>query len=39
MARQAGFPEIANKKESMGICFVGKKNSPNGRGFQDFISE
>lgn len=39
MARQAGFPEIANKKESMGICFVGKKKSSSGRGFQDFISE
>ena len=28
IARQAGFGEIADKKESMGICFVGKKVAP-----------
>eukprot|EP00088_Acartia_fossae_P020950 TRINITY_DN22440_c0_g1_i1.p1 TRINITY_DN22440_c0_g1~~TRINITY_DN22440_c0_g1_i1.p1 ORF type:complete len:420 (-),score=21.37 TRINITY_DN22440_c0_g1_i1:68-1327(-) len=39
IASQAGFPEIAAKKESMGICFVGKKKSTGGRGFQEFISE
>ena len=39
IAAQAGFPEIAAKKESMGICFVGKKNAPGRRGFQEFISE
>lgn len=39
IARQSGFPEIANKKESMGICFVGKKQASGRRGFQDFISE
>jgi len=39
IAAQAGFPEIASKKESMGICFVGKKSAPGKRGFQEFISE
>merc|ERR1711962_12500 len=39
IAEQAGFPEIASKKESMGICFVGKKKGAGRRGFQDFISE
>jgi len=39
IATQAGFPEIALKKESMGICFVGKKSAPGKRGFQEFISE
>nr|ALS04309.1 mitochondrial tRNA-specific 2-thiouridylase 1 [Acartia pacifica] len=39
IARQSGFPEIADKKESMGICFVGKKKSPGRRGFQEFIAE
>ena len=39
IAAQSGFPEVAEKKESMGICFVGKKNAPGGRGFQEFISE
>jgi len=39
IASQSGFPEIANKKESMGICFVGKKSAPGKRGFQEFISE
>jgi len=39
IAYQAGFPEIASKKESMGICFVGKKSAPGKRGFQEFISE
>jgi len=39
IAYQSGFPEIANKKESMGICFVGKKSAPGKRGFQEFISE
>jgi len=33
MAIQAGLCQIARKKESMGICFVGKRE------FQDFISE
>ena len=39
IAAQSGFPEVAEKKESMGICFVGKKNAPGKRGFQEFISE
>ena len=39
IAAQAGFPEVASKKESMGICFVGKKTAPGRRGFQEFISE
>ena len=39
IAKGAGFTEIAEKKESMGICFVGKKVGPGGRGFQEFISE
>jgi len=39
IASQSGFPEIALKKESMGICFVGKKSAPGKRGFQEFISE
>ncbi|KZC14077.1 Mitochondrial tRNA-specific 2-thiouridylase 1, partial [Dufourea novaeangliae] len=33
IAREAGLDLVANKKESVGICFVGKRN------FQDFISE
>ncbi|XP_024875846.1 mitochondrial tRNA-specific 2-thiouridylase 1 [Temnothorax curvispinosus] len=33
MAVQIGLRQIARKKESMGICFVGKRE------FQDFISE
>ncbi|XP_011629598.2 LOW QUALITY PROTEIN: mitochondrial tRNA-specific 2-thiouridylase 1 [Pogonomyrmex barbatus] len=33
MALEAGLHQIAWKKESMGICFVGKRK------FQDFISE
>jgi len=39
IAAQAGFPHIANKKESMGICFIGKKSAPGKRGFQEFIAE
>ena len=39
IAVQAGFPEIAAKKESMGICFVGKKKGVGRRGFQEFIGE
>jgi len=33
MANEAGLCQIVWKKESMGICFVGKRE------FQDFISE
>lgn len=33
IAREAGLNAIADKKESMGICFVGKRD------FQNFISE
>ncbi|XP_018404640.1 PREDICTED: mitochondrial tRNA-specific 2-thiouridylase 1-like [Cyphomyrmex costatus] len=33
MATQAGLCQIVRKKESMGLCFVGKRD------FQDFISE
>lgn len=33
IAKEAGLSQIARKKESMGICFVGKRE------FQDFISE
>lgn len=33
IARKAGLDFIANKRESTGICFVGKRN------FQEFISE
>lgn len=33
MAIEIGLYQIARKKESMGICFVGKRE------FQDFISE
>ncbi|XP_076750682.1 mitochondrial tRNA-specific 2-thiouridylase 1 isoform X2 [Xylocopa sonorina] len=33
IAREAELDIVAHKKESMGICFVGKRN------FQDFISE
>lgn len=33
IAKEAGLHKIAQKKESMGICFVGKRE------FQDFISE
>lgn len=39
IAAQAGFHDVAAKKESMGICFVGKKSAPGRRGFQEFISE
>jgi len=39
IAREAGFGVIADKKESMGICFVGKKVGSGGRGFQEFMSE
>lgn len=33
LAQEAGLVDIASKKESMGICFIGSRN------FQDFISE
>lgn len=33
IAKETGLHKIAEKKESMGICFVGKRE------FQDFISE
>lgn len=33
MAKEAGLYRIAQRKESMGICFVGKRE------FQHFISE
>jgi tRNA-specific 2-thiouridylase len=33
IAEEAGLHRITRKKESMGICFVGKRE------FQDFISE
>lgn len=33
IAKEAGLYRIAQKKESMGICFVGKRE------FQNFISE
>lgn len=33
IAQEVGLDLVASKKESMGICFVGKRN------FQDFISE
>lgn len=33
IAQEAGLDVVASKKESMGICFVGKRN------FQNFISE
>ena len=33
MAAQTGLCQIVRKKESMGICFVGKRE------FQDFISK
>lgn len=33
IARNAGLDFIANKRESTGICFVGRRN------FQEFISE
>lgn len=33
IAREAGLDKVVSKKESTGICFVGKRN------FQDFISE
>lgn len=35
IAAKEGFPDIAAKKESMGICFIGKRRD----GFQQFISE
>lgn len=33
IAEEAGLNLVAQKKESMGICFIGKRN------FQNFISE
>lgn len=33
IAQEAGLDKVVSKKESTGICFVGKRN------FQDFISE
>lgn len=33
IAKEAGLHQLIQKKESMGICFVGKRE------FQDFISE
>ena len=33
IALAAGFESLVKKKESMGICFIGKRN------FQDFIDE
>ncbi len=35
IAREEGFSDIAAKKESMGICFIGKRRA----GFQGFIRE
>ena len=35
IAKTIGFERIANKKESMGICFVGKRRS----GFQEFLKD
>lgn len=35
MAFSIGLDKIANKKESMGICFVGKRK----QGFQEFLKE
>ena len=35
MARSIGLEWVADKKESMGICFVGKRKD----GFQSFIDE
>ena len=35
LATSIGLERIASKKESMGICFVGKRKS----GFQDFLKE
>lgn len=34
IAAKEGFADIAKKKESMGICFIGKRK----KGFQNFIS-
>jgi len=34
VAESKGFPEVAARKESMGICFIGKRRD----GFQEFIS-
>jgi len=39
IAVQAGFGNVAQRKESMGICFVGKKLAPGRRGFQEFIAD
>jgi len=39
IAKAGGMASVADRKESMGICFVGKKNAPGGRGFQQFIAE
>lgn len=33
LAKEAGLEHIANRKESMGICFIGKRN------FHDFIED
>ena len=33
IAEASGFEKIAQKKESMGICFIGKRK----HGFADFI--
>ena len=35
MASESGFEDIASKKESMGICFIGKRK----KGFQRFIAD
>ena len=35
IAANSGFPDVAAKKESMGICFVGKRRN----GFQSFLAE
>lgn len=34
LAREMGFPDVAAQKESMGICFIGKR-----RDFKDFLGE
>jgi tRNA U34 2-thiouridine synthase MnmA/TrmU len=35
VAASNGFEDVAKKKESMGICFIGKRKN----GFQKFIAE
>ena len=35
IARSIGLGWVADKKESMGLCFVGKRSG----GFQDFMDE